>query len=195
MVDGLSKLPYNERLQRIGIPTLVFRRKRGDLIQMFKHFNVYDRQTLPPSFRPRQRPSRVHNFQLDDHHRYDGARGIRNNFFYQRTRQTWNSLPPSIVNSKSVNEERALKRVENVEHASHRVLTSVEALRRRQRASASVVATEKREIATEKYETTTGKRDIATEKRESATEKREIATEKLKNRDGSVDTCRKRQRV
>ena len=104
LVDGLSKLPYNERLQRIGIPTLVFRRKRGDLIQMFKHFNVYDRQTLPPSFRPRQRPSRVHNFQLDDHHRYDGARGIRNNFFYQRTRQTWNSLPPSIVNSKSVNE-------------------------------------------------------------------------------------------
>ena len=48
IVDGLSKLTYPERLKRLDLPTLVFRRRRGDVIEMFKHFHTYDKSTLAP---------------------------------------------------------------------------------------------------------------------------------------------------
>ena len=35
----LSKLPYDEKLRKLDIETLEQRRKKGDLIQVFKMFN------------------------------------------------------------------------------------------------------------------------------------------------------------
>ena len=64
LVDGLAKLDYAERLKRLNLPTLAFRRQRGDMIETYKHFHTYDKSTLSPTFMPRNRPSRKHNFQL-----------------------------------------------------------------------------------------------------------------------------------
>ena len=64
LVDGLACLDYPERLRRLNLPTLAFRRRRGDMIEVYKHFNSYDRATLSPSFDPRNRPSRQHGYQL-----------------------------------------------------------------------------------------------------------------------------------
>ena len=85
LVDGLGKLEYSERLKRLNIPSLAFRRKRGDMIEVFKHFiKSYDKSTLASSFQPRQRVSRKHKFQLHMPPARDGKHGLKSNFFYHR---------------------------------------------------------------------------------------------------------------
>ena len=103
LVDGLADLDYPERLKRINLPTLAFRRRRGDLIEMYKHFNSYDRSTLASSFNPRERPSRQHPFQVHVPPSNDGIRGPQSNFFYHRVAPVWNQLPEKIVNAEHVN--------------------------------------------------------------------------------------------
>ena len=49
LVPGMANLPYDERLKKLKLPTLAYRRCRGDLIQVFKLMNKdvgYD-NTLP----------------------------------------------------------------------------------------------------------------------------------------------------
>ena len=75
LVDGLSHLEYPERLKRINLPTLLYRRRRGDMIEVFKHLNTYDSATLSPTFKVRDRPSRQHKFQLYTPPSTDGVRG------------------------------------------------------------------------------------------------------------------------
>ena len=103
LVDGFSELDYPERLRRLDLPTLVYRRARGDMIELFKHFHTYDKSTLPKSFQPRDRVSRKHNFQLHERKPKDGLRGIQSNFLYFRGARIWNELPKYAVNSKCVN--------------------------------------------------------------------------------------------
>ena len=47
LVDGLQNLDYRERLQRLNLQTLAFRRLRGDIIEMHKHFHRYDKRLCP----------------------------------------------------------------------------------------------------------------------------------------------------
>ena len=102
LVDGLSNLDYPERLKRINLPTLAYRRRRGDMIEVFKHFNSYDRSTLSPSFKPRERPSRQHKFQLHQPPSKDGVRGVQRNSFYHRVAPTWNNLPKNVAEAKTI---------------------------------------------------------------------------------------------
>ena len=50
-VPGLKRLGYSKRLKKIGLPTLVFRRLRGDMIEIFKIMaGIYDNEvtlTIP----------------------------------------------------------------------------------------------------------------------------------------------------
>ena len=39
MIDGIGLLPYNARLKKLGLTTLLERRARGDLIETFKIIN------------------------------------------------------------------------------------------------------------------------------------------------------------
>ena len=61
LVDGFGSLEYTERLRKLNIPTLVHRRARGAMIELYKHFNVYSKETLSESFQPRQRNTRSHD--------------------------------------------------------------------------------------------------------------------------------------
>lgn len=104
LVDGLSNLEYRERLERLQLATLVFRRKRGDIIEMYEHFHTYDKYTLASSFKPRTRLSRQHRFQLHVPTTKDGTTGAQSNFFFQRTSKIWNNLPRYVVEAENVNE-------------------------------------------------------------------------------------------
>ena len=64
LVDGFNSLIYTEKLQILNLPTLVYRRARVDMIEIFKHFHSYDKSTLSKSFQQSNRPSRKHNIQL-----------------------------------------------------------------------------------------------------------------------------------
>ena len=104
LVDGLKNLEYEERLRRCDLTTLRFRRMRGDMIEMWKHFNVYDRDILSPSFTPNERPVRNgnHKFQLYQRRPGDGERGVQTNSYYFRTTEIWNGLPTFVVESKTI---------------------------------------------------------------------------------------------
>ena len=103
LVDGLSHMEYSDRLKRLNLPTLAFRRRRGDMIEMYKHFNTYDKSTISSTFHPRERLSRQHNFQLRPPKSKDGTRGLQTNSFYHRVATTWNNLPNEVVESENVN--------------------------------------------------------------------------------------------
>lgn len=49
LVDGLGNLEYHERLKRLNMQTLAYRRLRGDIIEIHKHFHRYDNSYLHPS--------------------------------------------------------------------------------------------------------------------------------------------------
>ena len=102
LVDGLGKLTYQERLAKLKLPTLAFRRLRGDMIETYKHFHKYDRSILPPSFHPRNRPSRNHKYQIQPIRPKDGERGLHNNSFYCRITDTWNKLPSAVVDAPTM---------------------------------------------------------------------------------------------
>ena len=103
IVDGLANLDYPERLKKLDLPTLVYRRARGDMIEVFKHLHTYDQKTLPHHFCRHDRPSRIHDHQLVTIKPKDGTRGLQTNSFYSRVIRTWNNLPRIVVNAGNIN--------------------------------------------------------------------------------------------
>ena len=103
LVDGLSNLDYPARLRKLNIPTLLHRRARGAMIEMYKHFTVYSKETLSEAFQPRQRFTRPHNRQILARAAKDGVTGVQTNSFYFRNARTWNDLPADVVNAKTLN--------------------------------------------------------------------------------------------
>ena len=90
LIDGMSDLSYKQRLQKLGMTTLLERRMRGDLIECFKilnGFNNYGKQFFNFSSRTNNLVSRSKN--LD--------------FFGERVRNYWNKLPEHIKSKNSVN--------------------------------------------------------------------------------------------
>ena len=102
LIDGFYELSYNERLQRLDLQSLKYRRERNDMIQIYKHFQDYDTVTHPPSCSRRQRPSRKHDFQLMVKTPEDGVRGQQTNSFYYRATKVWNDLPSHVVNASTL---------------------------------------------------------------------------------------------
>ena len=45
LVDDFKDLEYTERLRTVNLPTLIYRRARCDMIEMYKHFHAYDKNT------------------------------------------------------------------------------------------------------------------------------------------------------
>ena len=102
LVDGIHHMSYSKWLKKLNLPSLVYRRARGDMIEIFKHLHSYDNCTLPENFRPRNRPSTKYDYQLVWKAPKDGMRGLQANFFFFRTIKTWNELPKEIVHAKSI---------------------------------------------------------------------------------------------
>ena len=58
LVDRFHHMSYSERLKKLNLPSLVYRRARGDIIKIFKDFHSYSNCTLPENFRSRNRLSK-----------------------------------------------------------------------------------------------------------------------------------------
>ena len=116
MVPELKELPYTERLKSLKLPTLAYRRLRGDMIETFKILNkCYDQQVanfLP--LHPNKR-TRGHSQKLFKRRpRLD----VRKYSFSYRIVDAWNSLPEKVISAPSVNSfERRLDK-----HWSHQDL-------------------------------------------------------------------------
>ena len=103
LVDKLQNVNYPERLKRLNLPTLAFRRFRGDLIELYKHFHCYDRDIISDSFQPKHRSNRRHGYQIYERRANDGIRGVQQNSFYYRTPRAWNELPSTVVEAEDIN--------------------------------------------------------------------------------------------
>ena len=102
LVDGMGNMGYEERLRQLKLPTLKYRRKRGDMIEVFKHHNSYDKQALCPTFEPRQRITRNNSRKVTERIPKDGSYGCQTNSFYYRTTRVWNELPDLVVSAESI---------------------------------------------------------------------------------------------
>ena len=104
MVDGMGSLDYQTRLEKLGLPTLLYRRNRGDMIEVWKHLNIYDPETIPSNqLKLQNRGSREHDKKLVWKKPKDGTRGLQSNSFYFRTLQNWNDLPRSAAHANTIN--------------------------------------------------------------------------------------------
>ena len=103
LVDGFHHMSFSERLKKLDLPSLVYRRARDDNIEIFKHFHSYNNCTLPENFRPRNCLNRKHEYQLVWRAPKDGVRKLQETFFYLRTIKTWNKFSNEIAYAKSIN--------------------------------------------------------------------------------------------
>lgn len=103
LVSCIRNLPYEERLKRLKLPTLSYRRFRGDIIQVwklihgkedldYKHF--FEKSNYTDHF------IRGHSQHLKTK---TSKRDIRRHFFSVRVIAPWNKLTEDIVNAPSLN--------------------------------------------------------------------------------------------
>ena len=99
LVEGLQDLGYEERLQKLMLPSLVYRRLQGDLIQVHKYMhNHYDTESM--FFIDEGSRTRGHTLKLvKEHCRKD----VRKKFFSLRVNSLWNKLPSNVVSADTLN--------------------------------------------------------------------------------------------
>ena len=101
LVTSISDKEYSERMYILKLDSLNFRRRRMDLIQVFRIIKGID--NIPPNlffkFQESTR-TRGHNLKL---FKISPNCTIRANSFSIRVINDWNSLPQSIVSSKTIN--------------------------------------------------------------------------------------------
>ena len=105
LVPSLSNLKYEDRLQILGLTTLSDRRKRGDLIQIFKIVHGYETVTWEKPLEWRAKNLRHQNSL--NYSREITKTEARHNFFTNRIANEWNKLPEDVISAKSVNSFKA----------------------------------------------------------------------------------------
>ena len=96
-------MEYNERLKKLGLPTLVYRRARGDMIEVFKILSgKYD--PLVADFLPLHRDvrgtrTRGHSLKLL---RRDFKHDIAKYAFSRRVVAAWNNLTDEVVSAPTL---------------------------------------------------------------------------------------------
>jgi hypothetical protein len=102
ILPALRNLSYPDRLKRCGIPTLKFRRIRGDMIEVYKILTgKYDSMVAPNLALVGSTYTRGNDYKLQNvRTHYD----LRKHFFTNRVTNIWNSLPNNIVKVDSINQ-------------------------------------------------------------------------------------------
>ena len=98
-IDALKGMSYEQRLRKLKLPTLAYRRLRGSMIEMFKIFNVYDDE-IAPKFNIKQGITRGHNLKL--YAKASKKNHPKHHSFHHRVVNPWNSLPSNVVNAPSL---------------------------------------------------------------------------------------------
>ena len=109
IMHGMEELSYPERLRKIGLPSLTYRRHRGDMIEVYKILsNRYD-PDVSDIFTLRDTDiTRGHNCKI---YKEQSRLEIRRNSFKNRVVELWNCLPNNVVTCKTTQSfERNLDR-------------------------------------------------------------------------------------
>ena len=102
LVPELRHLSYQQRLRILNLPSLYYRRRRGDMIAVYQL--LHGRLDLDPRIflnTAVARDTRGHPWKLV---KPRAASRIRRNAFSVRVVNDWNSLPPTVVNADTLNQ-------------------------------------------------------------------------------------------
>lgn len=101
LIPGMQNLSYEDRLKKLNLPTLKYRRIRGDMIEIFKILSAkYDKRVS--DFIPlhkSERYTRGHQYKIK---KEQIRLNVRKNSFVCRSVDLWNSLPPTVVGAPTV---------------------------------------------------------------------------------------------
>lgn len=100
MVHGFRGMTYRERLVSLNMFSLHYRRVRGDLIELFKIYRGIDKLDFKSLFTISSNSTRGHGCKLVK--KFSKTR-LRQSFFTNRVIDMWNSLPPWVIDSSSLN--------------------------------------------------------------------------------------------
>ena len=100
LIGRLKTKTYPQRLKELKLPSLQYRRLRGDMIDTYKYVNgIYN--TTSPRLEPYSGPDvRGNSKKLAKN---QVRLNVRGSFFAERVVSTWNSLPDSVVTAPSIN--------------------------------------------------------------------------------------------
>ena len=100
LLRNIKRLHYQDRLKILNLPSLVYRRIRGDMIEAYKF--CHDLYAVDCGILQMADGSitRGHNYKLL---RSTCSSRIRHDYFSQRIVEHWNRLPSDVVNALSVN--------------------------------------------------------------------------------------------
>ena len=100
LVINFRKMPYKDRLMHLNLPTLKYRRLRGDMIEVFKIMhNIYDSEVSPNLRYYPKSNTRGNKYKLLNHtFHYE----LRKYSFSARIVNIWNSLPNTVVEVDTV---------------------------------------------------------------------------------------------
>jgi hypothetical protein len=100
-IPGFKDLSYEERLRKLRLPTLKYRRIRGDMIEMYKIMTAKydDRVTNFIQLHESDKTTRGHQYKIKKQH---VRLNIRKYSFVCRSVDIWNGLPPCVVNAPTV---------------------------------------------------------------------------------------------
>ena len=101
-ITGLRSLKYEDRLKKLKLPSLVYRRKRGDMIECYKlTHHIHDPLTTKSLFQlDTDSNTRTNSYKLKKP-RFNTQK--YQHFFTNRIINPWNGLPAHIVNAKDLN--------------------------------------------------------------------------------------------
>ncbi len=101
MLPEMAGKSYEKRLKALDIPSLTYRRLRGDMLEIYKMTSGdYDQEALPELAFMKDSSTRGHSKKLF-HRRSTNA--VRKNFFTNRIVPIWNSLPEHVISAPNKN--------------------------------------------------------------------------------------------
>ena len=100
-IPNLNKLSYHERLEKLDLPTLSYRRFCGSVKEIFKILHgYYDNNFINSLFRLKDIITRGQKISIRTR---QCNTNIRRNFFTVSVTNLWNTLPGYVVELPSVN--------------------------------------------------------------------------------------------
>lgn len=100
LVQNIRHFDYEDRMKSLGLPTLEYRRKRNDLIQVYKAFHGLDDIKWQDMFIRSTNDTRGHSLKL---FKRQCRTTQRLNTFAFRVIDSWNNLSEETVNATSLN--------------------------------------------------------------------------------------------
>ena len=104
LIPEIKKLCYPERLKKLNLPTLAYRRIRGQMIEVYKIINnIHDSKVSDKLLAFRKNVAfnlRGNDYTLEQKRIYKPE---CKNFFSNKIVTTWNTLPNIVVKSESLN--------------------------------------------------------------------------------------------